>query len=305
MPTTAKVVQDSISESGQRLVTMVLEYPRIIHSEFMTHRDFSRNASSSRAIPVSDNIKRVESDGFTPAYLGKNQKGMQAFTELHEWEKEQALLLWEEAKENAVLSASLLSDKGVHKQLSNRVLEPFNYIQVVVTATEWDNFFLQRLDKNAQPEIQELARVMALEMTNSVPKLLKAGEWHLPFISENDIAEVHQYVGFKQPDEYENICRVGGITDLLIKISVARCARVSYGLNERGWGDIQKDLDLYDILSTNNHWSPFEHQATPTDNRHWYEGITHLDRKGSFWSGNFGGGWIQNRQLIQQSRGQV
>lgn len=306
MPTNAKVIQDSISESGVRLTTLVLEYPRIIHSEFMTHRMFSRNASSSRAIPVIDNINRVSSDGFEPAYLGKNQKGMQASEEVDQNTKNLVQSVWNQAKRSAIFHAEQLNILKVHKQLANRVLEPFNYIQVVVTATEWDNFFLQRLDKNAQPEIQELARAMKLEMDNSTPKLLKTGEWHLPFIENKDAIYKEIYKHWYANGSVDYLKGIS-MVDLSIRVSVARCARVSYGLNERGWGDIEKDLALYDMLASSAHWSPFEHQATPiktSESAAHYDlitmnGVTHMDYKGALWSGNFKG-WVQNRQLIQQ-----
>lgn len=322
MGTSAKVICDSVSESGVRLTTLVLEYPRIIHSEVMTHRQFSRNASSSRAIPVEKQIERIKNDPFIPVYWGKNQKGMQAGEETNEFvyvdspmvkdiydglvyeplahSREEA---WLSAKTYMVDVAEGFNKAGYHKQLVNRLLEPFSHIQVVVTATEWDNFFTQRLDKNAQPEIQELARVMKEAMDNSTPKELFEGHWHLPFISDVDNWEAEKYI-----TEKTNLdVRASRIREVLIAVSIARCARVSYGLNERGWGDIQKDLALYDMLYTSGHWSPFEHQATPIvryieDKTDWWKvpGVTSMHKSGDLWSGNFKG-WIQNRQLLQQS----
>jgi len=306
MPTTAKVICDSISESGVRLTTMVLEYPRIIHSEVMTHRMFSRNASSSRAIPIEKQIERVENNPFIPKEWGSNKRGMQAGEQILDYQIKDAVKTWTYAKDVMVTAVGSLMYSNVHKQLANRLLEPFSHIQVVVTATEWDNFFLQRLDKNAQPEIQELARVMKEAMDNSIPFKMPLTAWHCPFIEAKDWDEVEFYIRREGQETWDDMSEVA--LQHIIKISVARCARVSYGLNERGWGDIEKDLALYDMLLTNNHWSPFEHQATPM--KYWLSpyavghalGVTHVDNDQFLWSGNFKG-WIQNRQLIQQSNG--
>ncbi len=315
MSTSAKVVCDSISESGHRITTLVLEYPRIIHSEFMTHRQFSRNASSSRAIPVEKQIERVERDPFIPEYWGANQKGMQADKEIEAYKIHTARIDWLASRDQAIISAKELALAGTHKQLANRLLEPFSHIQVIVTATEWDNFFLQRLDKNAQPEIQELARAMKVAMNESTPNQLGVGQWHLPFIHQSDDS-VKFYQAWREKDQMNHPLTHVPINEVLRMVSVARCARVSYGLNERGWGDIEKDLQLYEMLSTNNHWSPFEHQATPmpfATHKEWLtpeedmqidawylvDGVTHRHEDGGIWSGNFKG-WIQNRQLIQQ-----
>jgi thymidylate synthase ThyX len=324
MPTTAKIIQDSLSPSGVRLVTMVLEYPRIIHSEFMTHRDFSRNASSSRAIPVGDNVKRVSNDPFIPSQFGKNKRGMQASEDLDDKGSAVAKMEWFLAMTNAVKSADILSKLDVHKQLANRLLEPFSHIQVVVTSSQWDNFFAQRLHPAAQPEIQELARVMKEAMDSSTPKELQYGQWHLPFVAEGEEHEAYSVLR-KLYKKEEIPFDITDAQPYMVRLSVARCARVSYGLNERGWGDIEKDLALYDTLFEQGHWSPFEHQATPPpflnhfdkfdfvlknygfpdgeEYMAWENGITHIDRASDYWSANFKG-WLQYRQIIQHKQQQ-
>ena len=316
MATTAKVIADSISESGQRLTTLVLEYPRIVHSEVMTHRMFSRNASSSRAIPVEKQIERIKKEPFVPQYWGANQKGMQASEEISESGKNYAKEEWLEARDNAVYSTQNLLHSKVHKQLANRLLEPFSHIQVVVTATEWDNFFLQRLDKNAQPEIQDLAKVMSIAMNASKPTKLSVNQWHLPFVDEADkIGILHHFtrefdgidMDFKPDLIHKHMKAKQEAIKAFRKVSVARCARVSYGLNERGWGDVQKDLDLYEMLAAQYHMSPFEHIATPmltsqsSNPTEWEVGITHLHRDLGYFSGNFAG-WLQYRQIFEQSK---
>lgn len=234
MTITATVICDSIHDT--RLTTLQLRYPRIIHSEFMTHRTFSRNASSSRAIPIEKMIQDVLDDTAMPFKWGRNQPGMQARQE-HE-HPFVAQDTWLEARDDAVFHARVLSDEGFHKQIANRLLEPFMHINVVVTATEWDNWFALRNHEDADPTIHELAHQMSLAMTNSDPTYLSKSEWHLPYIS---------YLDREEHDE-----------PMLAKMSAARCARVSYG--EPRVGD---DLKLAEQLISSGHWSPLEHQAYP------------------------------------------
>jgi len=299
----AKVVVDSIA-NGIRITTLELNYWRAIHSEFMTHRMFSRNASSSRAIPVEKMIGQVKTNPAMPIHWGKNQIGMQAYEEL-DWIKGKAN--WECAAENAAMLAGDLNRAGYHKQIVNRLLEPFQYIRVVVTATEFDNFFALRDHHAAQPEIQELAKLMKQAMDESEPTELQYGEWHLPYIDLTD-------------DVFDTIALNYGwdvAVEIAIKCSAARCARVSYMNHDNSNPDIDKDLELYNMLATrpfkNNkiefskdepvHLSPLEHQATPmscikTDQVILLDqGCTHVDRKGTIWSSNFRG-WIQHRNLI-------
>lgn len=318
--TTATIIADSMSPAGVRLTTMVLEYPRIIHSEFMTHRMFSRNASSSRAIPVHKQLERIENDPFIPKYWGRNQPGMQAGedhneivklpyyypdngpngfkTGTAEVTKEQA---WKRGRNQMMEIAQGLLDAGYHKQIPNRLLEPFAHIQVVVTATEWDNFFNLRDHPAAEPHIQELARAMKETIEASEPAKLKVRDYHLPFIVSTDTWWDDLAVAYG--DDYANA--------VLLKVSVARCARVSYGLNERlTTRDIEEDIKLHDSLLVSGHFSPFEHIASPMlslepamvfylGKQEWKKGVTHMDRNGDMWSGNFKD-WIQYRQLVAQ-----
>lgn len=239
----AKIILDSINPNGVRLTTMQLKYQRFIHSEFMTHRVFSRNASSSRAIPVAKMIEQVLTDPATPVHWGKNQTGMQAKEELTQPERIRVQSLWKETSMKAAEFAESMHNLGAHKQIVNRILEPFQWIHVVITATEWNNFYALRDHPDAQPEIQELARVMKLVHINSIPKLLQEGEWHLPYI--------HAY----EHNQYDYV-------DLL-KFSAARCARVSYLLHDGTEPNPEKDLKLHDQLtqSVPPHMSPVEHQA--------------------------------------------
>lgn len=313
MTISAKIIADSVA-NGIRITTMELEYPRFIHAECKTHRilslddenyevvlkqsaDFmedpmlSRNASSSRAIPVKKFIERIQENPAMPIHWGKNQPGMQADEELDSWG---GMGHWQGAIDCIVDIAFDMANDGYHKQVVNRLLDTFAHIKVIVTATEWDNFFKLRLHPSAQPEMQELARCMKEAMDNSVPVKLMYGEWHLPYV---------------EYDEFE--CADGSIDmEKAIKCSVARCARVSYLNHDKSNPDIEMDIALANTLLLDGHMSPFEHQATPMlepidtgifisniDIYNMQEGVTHVTTKGELWSGNFRG-WIQYRQTL-------
>ena len=242
-----KIIEDSIAPNGKRLVTLQLQYQRFIHAEFMTHRVFSRNASSSRAIPVNRMIEQVRNNPAKPIHWGKNQAGMQASEQLEAEALEQVMSLWMKAANTAADIAEAMSLVGLHKQVTNRILEPFQFINVVVTATEWDNFFELRTHKDAQPEIQVLAREMKRVMDESKPVLKPIGTWHLP------------YVRMEERQMYP--------IDMQIKMSAARCARVSYLKHDSTKPNVEDDIALYHRLITSKpaHASPIEHQATPLD----------------------------------------
>jgi hypothetical protein len=242
-----KIIKDSLNPTnGKRLTTMQLRYWRGIHGEFMTHRVFSRNASSSRAIPINTFLKQVWNDPAGPVHWGANNPGMQAKTELTGFKLWFAQQAWRWTG-RAVCAAVWLTNKVAkpHKQTFNRLLEPWQYISVIVTATEWDNFFELRNHKDAQPEIRELAIAMLDAMENSRPELR---EYHLPYLTD---AEERSYIN--------------GHLDLdtLLKISTARCARVSYLTHDGTAPSIDKDIRLHDQLvgSVPIHASPTEHQA--------------------------------------------
>ena len=252
----AEIIADSINSNGCRLTTFALTYHRYIHSEMMTYRMWSRNASSSRAIPVEKNIKYVEDLGLYPLHWGANQKGMQAYSEVDAITKQQAILAWDYARENALASARKLVELGVHKQVVNRLLEPFNTITTLVTATDYSNFFAQRCHPAAQPEIRVLAETMQAAYNDSLPAEFNKCGWHLPFVSEVEI--MHHLDDFAK----------------LIAISVGRCARVSY-LQHDGTRDSEKDVALHDYLATAQppHLSPFEHVAQNMDDDQMYANL--------------------------------
>lgn len=241
------ILADSIA-CGKRLTTMLIDMPRFILAEFNTHRMLSRNSASSRAIPVEKRIAMLQSDMFIPEAFLANKRGMQAGEPIDFEAQKLARNIWIDACEAAVKHAQRLADAGVHKQWANRIIEPYAWHKVICTATEWDNFYALRIHPAAQPEIQAVARNMKAAMEASTPRVMTEGEWHMPFILPGDIEEVcKDYV----PD-----------ADLfLLKCSVARCARVSYLTHDRNVIDYKADFALHDLLLTNGHWSPLEHQA--------------------------------------------
>ena len=190
---TAVVIADSISDQGIRITTFQLRYWRAIHAELMTHRVFSRNAGSSRARPSKAIIEQVAHDPWGPIVWGLNEPGMQANNLADISVGMQSLWSWRNIAKRAANSATVLLNLGLHKQIVNRVLEPFTYIDVVVTATDYANWFALRLDEDAQPEIQQLAQAMESAMAASAPAMLKPGEWHLPYITVSDHTNIQDY----------------------------------------------------------------------------------------------------------------
>lgn len=269
----AEIIADSQAPSGVRLTTFVLTYPRFIHAEFMTHRVFSRNASSSRAIPVKKQIEEIKNNPAIPLAFRKNQKGMQAGEVLED--QESAVATWLAARDAAVVQAEKMVELEIHKQYANRILEPFSHITVVVTATDWDNFFALRIHPAAQPEICELAAKMYELYEESNPKQLESGEWHLPFIQDEDWRKLSGRKDIKN------------VKDTLLKRSVAKCARVSYKNHDGTNTTFEQDAQLYERLlgSSPIHASPAEHQAMAVADP-------------NVRSGNFRG-WIQYRKTLE------
>lgn len=238
---TATVICDTKpTENHSRLITMELVYPRYIHSEFMTHRMFSRNASSSRATPVKTIIKEILDNPVVPSKWYLNKRGMVGDTLADTEDSVKAMELWTKAMLKAVECAEALAELGIHKQHINRLLEPFSFIRVVVTATEWDNFFKLRLAPDAQPEIQDLAKAIKESQDSSIPDKIYS---HLPYINKD---ELNKGLSFKD----------------LLQISSARCARVSYLKHDGTKPSIQDDLDLFKRLYEGGHLSPLEHACS-------------------------------------------
>ncbi len=268
----AKILADSIAPNECRLTTMEWTYPRFIHSEIMTHRKLSRNSASSRAIPLSKMIERVSMNPVFPLHWGKNQKGMQADEELDFEQKLDAAGNWIRARDLMIERARALEHIGIHKQLGNRLLEPWMWITVIVSATNFENLFTLRCHKDAEPHFQNLSYKVRDVLDRSIPERLEWGEWHLPLIGfdgDNEISE-----------------------EDLPKVSTGRCARVSY-LTHEGKRDPSKDIELYERLATAKplHSSPLEHPAQATCPQKEAYPYVNID-----W-GNFDPGWLQFRKM--------
>ena len=306
---TAKVVCDSISEQGIRLTTFEIEYPRIVMSEFNTHRSVSKNSSSSRAIPVVKMLEHTKNINLKPIYFGSKKSGMQAGEEIIGEDLQYAQDVWESALASAIGQAELLDECGVAKEVCNRLVEPFQLVKVVCTATDWDNFFNLRLHPDSDPNICMLAYKMYQAMQESKPIELKVGEWHLPFVNVgwNGKGEMCYF------DEDFNSVEL----EQAIKLSAASCASVSYRTEGMTLEKADKIFDML-IKAEVIHASPFEHLATPIskeieiensdyltvgfinrvgDSNTWQQGITHMNKQGQLCSGNLRG-FVQYRHLL-------
>jgi len=264
----AKILADSIlSTPSSRLITLELTYPRFVHSEFMTHRTHSRNSASSRAIPVSKMIEQVKENPVIPIHWGKNQKGMQAETELSIDVQNFCTIRWLAQRDRAVECVKELIENGLHKQIANRLLEPWMWITIITTAgiDGWNNFFALRCHPDAEPHIQKIAYLAKSAIQSSSPEYIING-WHLPLI------------GFDGDEKLSEIDAV--------KVSVGRCARVSY-LTHFGTRDVAADIELHDRLQASKHFSPFEHVAR-----------RRYSNESEKLCGNFPLGWTQYRKTL-------
>ena len=253
----AKILADSVNPSGDRLTTFEIKLHRYVLAEFNTHRMNSRSFQSSRACPVEKMIANIlkEDEMVYPLHWGRKQKGMVADLEIDEADQLEAIAIWDEAREAMVGFTRRLLETDVHKQVANRLLEPFMAITGIVTATDYGNFFSQRCHESAQPEIQALANKMKAAYDASEPQELIAGEWHIPFYADEIDYQLSQADA--------------------IKAAVARCARVSYKQHDSDGISIANDIKLHDRLlqSKPAHLSPFEHVAIALPNS---------DRKANF-----------------------
>lgn len=313
------IVADSISKQGHRLTTFVLMFPRIVLAEFNTHRMLSKNSASSRAIPFAKMLEKVRTTPFIPIKWMKEHKGMQG-TEYFTDPKDIDVLksLWLSAANSAIQMSERLSKNEVTKQLCNRLLEPFMYHTVIVTGSEFENFFALRAHPQAEIHIADLAEKMLVAYNESTPKSLKEGQWHIPFGEDVSTALTEDLV-FKYAKK--EVCDIGWhspfdpsdpksikwdklIDSYKVKIATARCARVSY-LNFEGKDDYQADLKLHDTLLDSGHMSPFEHCARAmSDYEHYNWSINTPDAEEMGmgprqlgWCGNFRG-FVQYRKTL-------
>lgn len=267
----AAIIADSVSPLGQRLTSLELTFHRFILAEFNKHRKFTNSAASSRAIPFVTTLKQVMVDPAIPLRFPHEQPGMSGGDEVNM--SNEAKQLWLVGRTRAADVAIQMSDLKVHKSVVNRLIEPYMWISMIVTSTEWDNFFNQRIAGGVQPEMEELAKQMRAALQASAPTAVDYREWHLPYLTE---AELNPY----RSDLNDEARR---------QLSVARCAGVSY--NRLGKiREMAKDFALYERLlnASPPHWTPFEHVATPASN----------PRKRP--KGNFDG-WHQLRHILTRN----
>jgi thymidylate synthase ThyX len=262
----AEIVCDSVNKYNNRLTTFRLKFPKFVLAELNTHRVISKSTSSSRAVTTAKYIEEVRNPDLrvNPSGWGKNIPGMQAKEELTGEALAAAKKSWALAANDAAFRAEHMLNQGVHKQLVNRVLEPFVHARTVTTATEYMNFFGLRLDKDAQPEIRELAEKMWRAYVSSHPRSLRKGQWHLPFVTTEDEQKVISYTDKIHKGSISSW--VDLVKETYIKISVARCARTSYKSHATGKiSTLEEDLALYDRLLERQpiHASPAEHQGKP------------------------------------------
>lgn len=296
----AKVLAHSIANSKE-FISYEIKVPRIIWSEFMTHRVLSKNAASSRAVPIKAVNALVLNSPAFPVHWGKHQAGMQAFEEhdalingytAYEW--------WCLAGKSAVEFSQGFDDAGYAKQIANRLTEPFTYIVAVVSGTDWDNFFHLRIHEMADHTLYALAHAIYQARVNSTPKVLRPGEWHLPYYKDGFWSE---YLDGK--DVHGHTLKEAQM------ISASCCAQVSYRKLDDSLEKAETVFNKLNIDADSDdpcHASPTEHQATPMHTPVWHPdmfevedweiGVTHMDRQFRLWSGNLCG-WVQYRQTIK------
>lgn len=308
----ARVIADSITEDGHRLTTFEATCWRPVLAENNTHRMFSRNSASSRAIPVTKQLDRFDSDFAAPIVWPKEQKGMQGGSNLEGQALIEAHILWEDLASfvystiASYVEAHPDPETRLHKSMLNRWLEVGLWQTQVISATQWEGYFWQRCHKDAEPHIRAMAEAMEVALSGSTPRLLSEGEWHLPYWGENgghendwDDAAGLVYDPVESPDKLN-----ADLLEVAKRCSTARCARSSY-MTQSGARDIKEDLDLYARLTSNRvgsddppHASPLEHVATPwSDNTHDVilpngEKMGPLPRLGNFV------GWLQLRHDV-------
>lgn len=319
----AKIILDSVSAvTGSRLTTMEITYPRFILAEFNTHRMFSRNSASSRAIPFA---KMQENLTAVPVRFGQANKGMQDKGEdfktgVRSWFNDTPCTpeqSWNEARQHALWYSAKMFEAELHKQVYNRLTEPFQMMKTVVSATEWSNFFWLRDDEAADPSIAELARCMKQAYEQSEPQVLQAGQWHLPYVETQTATNGDKIYIIEFPEDAGDPVCVS--LEDAIKVSCARACAVSFRNTDYG---LEKSKEVYERLISDSkiHGSALEHAAKVTQpytyewanpnavtikhindsekSRTWEEGISHVDRQGNLWSANFKG-FIQHRKTIK------
>jgi hypothetical protein len=293
----AKILKDSISERGVRLVTFEVNYPHAIHKDVMTHR-WARNFQSFRAVPTEKLLARIRAgEVFRPERLSKRVKGMGRGIQVNDYELERANAIWDDHIKASVHFAELYSMMDIAKEQVNFLLQDLCFIRGIITTTmpQLENFFGLRLAKNehgdplARLEVYKIANMMYDAFTASTPQVVGSGAWHLPLVTDDEISQSYDNLDYWEPWQ--------SVWDYWRKVSVGRCARVSY-LTHDGVRDPEKDIALHDRLLRDGHMSPFEHQGTPIvplPNAYLPDTEDRMMRENT---GCFGYGWVQYRKII-------
>lgn len=293
MTVDVKLLQHSCSPDGISMYSFEVEIPRIILAEWNTHGMLNTNAQSSRAVPTKKLIEEVRRNPYMPSYWGRNQKGMQAYEECNEPVKgDSREAFWDICVQTNCVFAEAFEEAGYHKQIANRVIEPYSHTKLVVSGTEWNNFFNLRIHKDAEPNIREMAVQIYKLIHQSQGEYINNGEWHLPYISRYRQEGRMKYLFDQQEVSLEEALR----------ISLACVAQVSYRTLNTDPEIIER---IHNNLFPSNgdpiHGSPAQHLATPFKEIQckgdWQEGETHRDRDGYSWSAQLRG-WCQYRKLI-------
>jgi len=313
----AKIIQASVCR-GINIYTMELEYPRFIHSQVMTHRVFSRNTASSRAIKIRHYIKQVEENPALPIFYGQNGSGMSPRDELGGVESLLCRTKILEMRDNTIADVKQLEDLGLHKQSVNRYLEPWYMTKVLVTATDLENFFFLRHDKPssghnpAQEEVKHLAELMKKAVLECEPEEITPDMWHVPYVNrviDLDHKQIAYYIDDGSP---------GGLRlteDQAVAVSSSCSAQISFRTlvkTLKKAGRVNDKLMPQDTEVDPLHGSAFEHPAKPMSSAEWSDRMGFLDLIkernlffGGVWTdpeqilycGNFRG-WIQKRKLM-------
>lgn len=331
----AKVIAHSKNTHGEEIASLVVTGPRFILAEFNTHRMFSRNSASSRAIPFKKMLDKVNTSPMIPMAWQKEHKGMQGSDYIEDQQTlDYITKQWLFGRDCVVDAAQRISSNDVTKQLCNRLLEPFQYHTILVTATEWENFFQLRCPQynlngkifrsrkdilkeypggvtnetekywrsinkgQGEIHIMALAEAMWDALNESTPRQLQPGEWHIPFGNNLDLQRLKEITS-TQENPLDR-------TRTAIKIATARCARTSYDNFEGSSNDYVKDIELHDRLKSSGHMSPFEHCAramTVEEWESWIRGRIPNDKYPDSicgWCRNFKG-FIQYRAIVEEN----
>lgn len=296
MGVSAKVIADS-KFGSTRLITLEIELHRFVLPEFNTHRALSRNFQSSRAVPVEKMIEQVRNNPAMPVHWGKNQPGMVADSELFEVDRNEAIFEWKDAAVKVSEIAANLHILGAHKQVVNRILEPFMWTRGVTTATldAWEAFLKLRNHKDAQPEIKALAIEIYKAIEDSDPVELREGDWHVPYYGDG-VWRDSRYVNGEMKALYIKRDKHSTLENA-VQISASCAAQVSYRKLD---DSLEKAEKVYDMLNLPKdgvypegppHFSPTEHIARAS-----MCGKFSKELSGNFHSSDF----IQYRKLLEQ-----